>query len=93
LIEVEEAGFFVEDIDLARARVRLSDLTTDALDVASLATSVVDGALLCRVKRDLSTEGLIARFSHRAQAEFLNAVDDDGTGVEVGGEGLSLPAL
>ena len=93
LIEVEEAGFFVEDIDLARARVRLSDLTTDALDVASLATSVVDGALLCRVKRDLATEGLIARFSHRAQAEFLNAVDDDGTGIDVGGERLSLPAL
>lgn len=73
--------------------MQLSDATTDALDVATLATSAIDGALLCRVKRELATEGLLARFSHRAQAEFLNAVDDAGTGVEVGGKPLTLPVL
>ena len=93
MIEVEEAAFFVEDIDLANARVRLSDNTTDALDVASLATSALDGALLCRVKRDLEKQGLIARFSHRAQAEFFNAVDDAGTAIQVGGERAILPTL
>jgi len=93
LISVEEAGFFVEDIDLSRARVRLSDATTDTLDVATLVISAIDGALLCRVKRNLAKQGLLARFSHRAQAEFMNAVDDAGTGIEVGGETVSLPAL
>jgi hypothetical protein len=93
LIDVEEAAFFVEDIDRASAQVRLSDATTDVLDVASLVTSAIDGALLCRVKRDLAKQGLLARFTHRAQAEFLNAVDDEGTGIEVGGERVILPAL
>lgn len=93
LIDIEEAAFFVEEIDLSGGWVQLSDATTDALDVATLATSAIDGALLCRVKRELATEGLLARFSHRAQAEFLNAVDDAGTGVEVGGKPLTLPVL
>jgi len=93
LIDVEEAAFFVEDIDLPNARVRLSDATTDVLDVASLVTSAIDGALLCRVKRDLAKQGLLARFTHRAQAEFLNAVDDEGTGIEVAGERVILPSL
>lgn len=93
LIDVQEAAFFVDDIDLSGARVRLSDTTTDELDVATLATSAIDGALLCRVKRDLAKQGLLARFSHRAQAEFMNAVDDEGVGIVVGGKSVMLPAL
>ena len=93
LIEVEEAAFFVEDIDLATGSLRISDTAIDRFDVASLRTSPIDGALLCRVKRDLVPEGLVARFSHRAQAEFLNAVDDEGTGVSVSGRRVELPAL
>ena len=93
LIDVEEAAFFVEDIDLASAAVRLSDLSTDQLDVATLRTSAIDGALLCLVKRDLAAAGVLARFSHRAQAEFLNAVDDEGTGIEVAGAVAILPIL
>jgi hypothetical protein len=93
LIDVEEAGFFVDDIDLSQALVRLSDSTSDKLDVATLVTSPLDGALLCRVKRDLEGGGLIARFSHRAQAEFMNAIDDTGTGIDVGGQTVNLPAL
>ncbi len=93
LIDVEEAGFFVEDLDLAEGTVRLSDLSTDVLDVSSLTTSPIDGALLCRVKRHLAPEGVLARFTHRAQSEFMNAVDDEGTGIEVAGRRIELPAL
>ena len=93
LIDVEEAAFFVEDIDLDSGSVRLSDASIDALDVASLATSRIDGALMCRVKRGLDAAGVFARFNYRAQAEFLNAVDDKGTTISVGGTRVKLPAL
>lgn len=93
LVDVEEAGFFVEDIDLQAGTVMLSDATTDRLDVASLRPSPIDGALLCRVKRDLEPAGVPARFTHRAQAEFLNAVDESGSGVMVKGERVALPEL
>lgn len=91
LIDVEEAGFFVEDVDLAAGTVRLSDQSTDSLDVASLSLSERDGALLCRVKRDLVPAGVLARFSHRAQSEFMNAIDEAGTSVEVAGRSVALP--
>jgi hypothetical protein len=93
LIDVEEAGFFVDDIDLDAGTVRLSDASTNPLDVASLITSGIDGALLCRVKRDLDPAGVLARFSHSAQAEFLNAVDDEGVSVLLGGTPVKLPSL
>jgi len=93
LVDVEEAGFFVEDVDLGAGKVRLSDTTTDGLDVASLTASALDGALLCLVKRDLEPRGVLARFSHRAQAELLNAVSDDGASVSIGGESIALPDL
>lgn len=73
-IEVEEAGFFVRQIDLASGEVLLSDGGREPLDVQSLTVSAIDGALLCRVKRDLVAEGLLARFDHGAQAELLQAV-------------------
>jgi hypothetical protein len=94
-IEVEEAGFFVRSVDLARGRVVLSDRQDDALDVASLRVSPIDGALLCTVKRDLEAGGLPARFTHAAQSELMNAVEerDGACGVVVAGEWAALPEL
>ncbi len=93
LIEVEEAAFFVEALDLSAGLVRLSDATTDVLDVVTLSVSTIDGALLCRVKGELAAEPPLARFTHRAQSEFLNAVDEAGIGVRVRGRLLALPTL
>lgn len=76
-IELEEAGFFVREFDALSGEIGLSDRTGERLDVASLSTSPLDGALLCRVKRDLVPAGLPARFSHAAQAELMNAIEDD----------------
>ncbi len=75
-IEVEEAGFFVRSLELGSGEIGLSDGTLERLDVASLTLSPIDGALLCRVKRALVTEGLLARFSSAAQAELLLAVEE-----------------
>jgi hypothetical protein len=77
-IEVEEAGFFVRSVELASGEIALSDGTCERLDLASLALSPLDGALLCRVKRGLAPEGLLARFSSSAQAELLMAVEERG---------------
>ncbi|MFT5443430.1 MAG: hypothetical protein ACI8W3_002479 [Myxococcota bacterium] len=93
LVDVEESGFFVDDIDLVKGQVLLSDKSSDKLEVATLAISPIDGALLCRVKTDLDRDGVQARFSHAVQAEFLNAVDDDGATVIVGGKRVALPPL
>ena len=94
-IEVEEAGFFVREVDLAAGEVLLSDASRSALDVSSLHLSPIDGALLCRVKPESAPLGLLARFTHAAQAELFEAVDeamDDGTPVlVVGGQRNSLP--
>jgi len=79
-IEVEEAGFFVREIDLARGVLRLSDGSESPLEVASLHPSPADGALLCRVKRELVPEGLLARFTHAAQADLLTAVEETADG-------------
>ena len=77
-IEVEEAAFFVRSFDAASGRIALSDGTEEALDPATLALSPRDGALLCRVKRGLEPEGLIARFQHGAHAELMQAVEEQG---------------
>jgi hypothetical protein len=94
-IEVEEAGFFVRSVELARGTVRLSDGSDAPLEVASLASSAIDNALICRVKRELAPEGLPARFMHAAQAELLNAVEDEAGAhvLEVAGERAMLPEL
>jgi len=94
-VEVEEAGFFVRLFDAETGAIRLSDGSEERLDVASLASSPRDGALLCRVKRDLTPGGLLARFHHAAQAELLNAVDADAPepAVRIGGERVALPPL
>jgi hypothetical protein len=94
-IEVEEAGFFVRAFDPAAGVIALSDGSEETLDVATLHVSERDGALLCRVKPDLVAGGLLARFCHAAQAEFMNAVEqsDAGSAVRIAGELLPLPPL
>jgi hypothetical protein len=94
-IEVEEAAFFVREVDLEAGEVRLSDGTREPLDPASLRFSPRDGALLCRVKRELAPGGLDARFSAPAQAELLLAVEDGARGpaLRLAGAPRPLPRL
>jgi hypothetical protein len=94
-IEVEEAGFFVREVDLASGALRLSDGTLEALDPATLRASPIDGALLCRVKRALAPAGLLARFLPAAQSELLLAVEETGQGhaLRLGGALRALPPL
>lgn len=93
LIDVEEAGFFVRSLDFEQGTVQLSDGSDELLDVASIQTSRHDGALICRVKRDLARDGLPARFTHSAQAEFMNAIDATGEFVQLAGKLVGLPAF
>ena len=94
-IVVEEAAFFVRAVDLAGGEIALSDRTREPLDVASLHVSPRDGALLCRVKRALAPEGLLARFTHSAQAELLAAIEPEGDGymLALGGRRERVPEL
>ena len=95
-IEVEEAGFFVREFEPGSGRIRLSDQSWESLDPASLRPSSLDGALLCRVKRDLTASGVLARFDHSAQADLLLAVEETADGVfqlRVGGNLQLLPGL
>jgi hypothetical protein len=95
-IEIEEAGFFVREVDLESGEVRLSDGSRAPLDVASLHASGIDGALLCRVKHELEPAGLLARFTHAAQAELLGALGEDDDGrptLTLAGSELPLPEL
>ncbi|MCG8592578.1 MAG: hypothetical protein MJE66_25080, partial [Proteobacteria bacterium] len=82
-------------LDLAAGVVCLSDRSREPLDPASLHVSPIDGAWLCRVKRDLDPAGLLARFTHAAQAELLNAVEFEGeqAWVPLAGRRLLLPDL
>lgn len=94
-VEVQEAGFFVRAVDLERGEIALSDGTREALDVASLSLSPIDGAILCRVKRSLVAEGLLARFMPAAQAELWMAVEErDGQPIlRLAGREHALPEL
>ncbi len=94
-IEVEEAGFFVREVDCEAGTLRLSDRTGERLDPASLRLSSIDGAMLCRVKRELAPEGLLARFNHAAHAELAQALDDDDGRwhLTLAGERVALPLL
>jgi hypothetical protein len=108
-IMVEEAAFFVREFDPGTARIALSDRSAEILDPATLSVSPIDGALLCRVKRALAPqvarsepkaneghqEGLLARFTHAAQAELLHAVDASASSMRlrVGGAWHRLPDL
>ncbi len=92
-IEVEEAGFFVRSLDLATGEIGLSDGTRETLEVSMLSASPIDGALLCRIKRDRVVGGVLARFSHSAQAEFGQAIEEGGAGcvVSIGGRRENCP--
>ena len=94
-IEVEEAAFFVREFDEEDGHVGLSDGSRERLDVPSLRTSPRDGALLCTVKRDLTSQGIAARFTHAAQAQLLHAVEEGAAGpaVRLGGVLVALPEL
>ena len=94
-IEVEEAAFFVRSFDAASGRIALSDRSEETLDPASLTLSPRDGALLCRVKRGLAPEGLLARFAHGAHTELMQGVEETpgGLSLRVGGALHRLPAL
>ena len=94
-VVVEEAGFFVREVDLEAGEVLLSDDTRERLDPTSLASSPIDGALLCRVKRDRAPGGLLARFCHSAQGELLQAVEPEGGAfaIELGGRRQAFPAI
>ncbi len=80
-VEVEEAGFFVEEVDVGTGSLRLSDGSVEPLDPATLRESPHDGAWLCTVKRALVPEGLPARFTRAAQAELLLAAEEAAEGV------------
>lgn len=94
-VEVEEAGFFVRDVDLRKGRVHLSDRSTDVLVPETLSTSPIDGAVLCQVKHELVSTGLKARFSHAAQAELFAGVLErpEGWVLEMAGRAVRLPDL
>jgi hypothetical protein len=94
-IEVEEAAFFVRDFDPGSGQLRLSDASAEPLEPASLRVSPRDGALLCRVKRDLAPDGLLARFRQAAQAALLHAVEETPGGpcLRLGGALHPLPDL
>ncbi len=94
-VVVEEAGFFVREVDFDAGHVLLSDGSREALDLSTLEASPIDEALLCRVKRDLAREGLLARFTHAAQSELLAAVESEGEAffVQLGGERVEFPEI
>ena len=94
-IEIEEAGFFVRSFDPASGTIALSDRSEEPLAPQSLHVSPRDGALLCRVKRELVASGLLARFSHAAQAQLLCAVEESAAGprLRIAGRAELLPAL
>jgi len=96
VVDVEEAGFFVRGVELARGALRLSDGSEEPLDPSSLRLSPLgDGALLCTVKRGLAPGGLPARFERGAQAELLLGVEEmpGGPQLRVAGVAHRLPSL
>jgi hypothetical protein len=94
-IEVEEAAFFVRAFEPSERALSLSDRSVEVLDPATLSLSPLDGALLCRVKRDLAPEGLPARFGHGAHAELMHAIEEGEGGLvlRAGGALHPLPDL
>lgn len=79
-VVVEEAAFFVREVEMDGGEIALSDGSREGFDPSTLHVSEIDGALLCRVKRSLAPDGLLARFTHAAQAELLHHVEEDEQG-------------
>ena len=94
-IEVEEAAFFVRTFDATTGRITLSDRSEETLAPVTLSLSPLDGALLCRVKRDLDPNGLPTRFTHAAHTELMLAVEgqDGALVLRMGGMPHPLPEL
>lgn len=95
-LDVEEAGFFVRSVDLARGAIALSDGSSEPLDVATLRASALDPeALLCTISRPGAVWGVPARFERGAQAELLGAVvqSDGSFAIEIAGRRVALPDL
>ncbi len=94
-IELEEAGFFVRSFDPETGFLGLSDGTAERVDLAGLGVSRLDGALLCRAKRDLVEGGLLARFDSSAHAELLLAVEerDGALRLRLAGAWVEIPDL
>jgi hypothetical protein len=79
-IEIEEAAFFVRSVDPETGEIVLSDASVELLDPSGLRASSQDDAWLCRVKQDLAPGGLLARFTHAAWAQLLEAVEETSEG-------------
>jgi hypothetical protein len=94
-IEVEEAAFFVRSFDATSGVIALSDRSEETLEPATLVLSPFGGALLCRVKRALAAEGLLARFTQGAHAELMQAVEEQAGALllRIGGALHPLPVL
>jgi hypothetical protein len=92
---VEEAAFFVRAFDPATGALSLSDGSEEPLAPETLHVSARDGALLCRVKPALSPGGLLARFTHAAQAHLLGAVEgpEAQPRLRIAGRSVPLPGL
>lgn len=94
-IELEEAAFFVREFVAASGEIALSDRSREALELRSLRSSKLDGALLCTVKRALTPAGVPARFTPAAQALLLDAVDTsaEAPALRIAGRLAPLPEL
>jgi hypothetical protein len=92
-IEVEDTGFFVEHIDLDAipATLRLSDETTEELDVETV-TYLPEGRLYCRVK-DGEFRARFKRPAYYDAAEQFVEEDDGQIWFEHGSERVLLGSL
>ena len=88
-IEVEDTPFFVVAYDAATGSIELTDRSSEALEVATLAMDD-DGVLRCRVKGRFP-----ARFTQTGQAHLLDAVEPSGAGyaLRAGRRRLAVPGL
>jgi len=88
-IEVEDVPFWVTAYDAEAGEVELTDHSSEPLAADTLVADP-DDVLRCTVKGRFP-----ARFTQRAQAELLTAVDadDDGPFLRMGARRVGLPGL
>jgi uncharacterized protein len=88
-VEVEDAAYAVTGVDLthdqAAFSVRLSDLTEEPLDAATI--RIEDGVLTCRVKQGRAK----ARFSRDAQFALGQHLEPDGASVILHAGAVEIP--
>ena len=80
-IELEEAAFFVHDVDAVDGTLALSDGSREPFDPATLHPSHLDDGWLCTVKRRLVEGGLPARFTQAAWAELMRGLEETASGL------------